>query len=63
MIKHYKVNDVVPRNGQYICLGCGTIRRFKKNETFQPCVECLAGTSQGPAGFLEEVEIWRFIAS
>jgi len=53
----YKINDIVPQDGRYICVPCAYIMEFKKGDKFTVCPLCLAGTKEGPIE--EQDEFWR----
>lgn len=56
----YKVGDVVPESGTYMCVACGSRAEFVAGEKFAPCDDCEAGTPDGPGGYDNpEVEFWK----
>ncbi len=56
----YKVGDIVPENGWYLCVPCGFADEFKAGDAFPVCKVCLAGTEDGPDGYTEpHVEYWE----
>ena len=58
----FKVGDLVGVSGRYLCVPCGYEQYFEKGEYFTVCEACLAGTSDGPAGYEEpESEFWQLI--
>lgn len=58
----YKINDIVPQNGYYLCVPCGYSQYFTAGAFFTTCEACLAGTEIGPAGYQEpESEFWQSI--
>jgi hypothetical protein len=48
--KLYKVGDLVPKTGKYICIVCEYIMDFKEGDKFIICPVCLAGQEGGPKG-------------
>ena len=44
----YKVDDVVPKTGNYRCVICDHIMEFKEGDKFVVCPVCLAGQEGGP---------------
>lgn len=58
--KLFKIGDVIPKTGMYICVPCGFVTEFFEGEMFLTCEACLAGTPDGPYGFQEEQdEFWQ----
>lgn len=58
----YKIGDVVPESGTYVCVPCGYVQPFTAGDRFTTCEACLAGTEYGPEGFQEEAaEFWQLI--
>ena len=58
----YKIGDMIPQSGNYICVPCGYVQYFLMGEQFTTCDACLAGTNDGPEGYKEtEAEFWQFI--
>jgi hypothetical protein len=56
----YKIGDVVPVYGAYICIPCGYIQEFNAGDLFITCEACLAGTPDGPEGYQDlESEFWQ----
>jgi hypothetical protein len=61
--KLYKIGDIVPMYGAYLCVPCGYIQAFEEGEVFMTCEACLAGTPDGPKDYQElEVEFWELIS-
>lgn len=57
----FKIGDIVPESGAYVCVPCGFIQNFSAGERFTACLACLAGTSDGPEGYKDdEAEFWQF---
>ena len=55
----YKINDVVPQQGMYLCVPCGFVQEFSAGTRFTTCELCLAGTPDGPEEFAhDEAEFW-----
>lgn len=58
----YKIGDVVPQHGMYMCIPCGYVQEFQVNDLFTTCELCLAGTDEGPDEYTEaEVEFWELL--
>lgn len=60
--KLYKIGDVVPVQGAYVCVPCGYVQMFEQGELFITCEACLAGTQDGPLDYQDpEVEFWELM--
>lgn len=60
--KLYKIDDVVPQSGQYLCVPCGYVQYFNEGNLFTTCDACLAGTADGPEGYKQdEADFWQLI--
>ena len=60
---NYKIGDVVPQSGMYICVPCGYAQHFEVGSTFTTCEACFAGTTDGPDGYQDsENEFWQLLA-
>ena len=60
--KLYKIGDIVPATGQYVCVPCGFVTDFTEGTAFTTCEACYAGTSIGPAGYEDPAaEFWQFV--
>ena len=58
----YKISDVVPQNGYYLCVPCGYQQYFEAGALFTTCDACFAGTDIGPEGYREpENEFWQLV--
>ncbi|OGZ97449.1 MAG: hypothetical protein A3I44_06125 [Candidatus Sungbacteria bacterium RIFCSPLOWO2_02_FULL_51_17] len=58
----FRIGDVVPESGTYICVPCGYTQTFYAGELFTTCLACFAGTANGPEGFTEEdAEFWQYV--
>ena len=58
----YKIGDVVPESGSYLCVPCGYIQHFEVGGVFTTCEACLAGTENGPEGYQDpEGEFWQLL--
>lgn len=58
----YKIDDLVPQTGHYICLPCGYIQEFEAGRKFTTCEACLAGTENGPEGYQDaQSEFWQLL--
>jgi hypothetical protein len=58
----YKIGDVIPQTGMYVCVPCGYIQQFIAGELFLTCEACLAGTENGPVDSQDpDSEFWQFI--
>jgi hypothetical protein len=58
----YKIGDIVPVSGAYLCIPCGYVQEFDKGTLFITCEACFAGTSNGPEGYQEvEAEFWELL--
>lgn len=58
----YKIGDKAPEHGMYMCIPCGYVQEFLKDELFTTCELCLAGTDQGPEGYTDpESEFWELL--
>jgi len=59
----YKIGDVVPQTGMYVCVPCGYIQQFIAREQFLTCEACLAGTDNGPEEYQDPAtEFWQLVA-
>ncbi len=58
----YKIDDIVPIHGMYMCIPCGYVQEFQEGAVFTTCELCLAGTEDGPDGYKEEVEFWELLS-
>jgi rubrerythrin len=56
---YYKWGQMVPENGEYLCIDCGYIEEFVAGSVFPICEVCLAGEPGGPSetnqGFWEKI--------
>lgn len=58
----YKIGDIVQQSGMYVCVPCGYMQYFEAGSVFTYCLACLAGTSDGPAGYqTPAAEFWQFM--
>lgn len=58
----YKIGDIVPVSGTYLCVPCGYTQYFEAGSLFTTCLACLAGTADGPEGFKEpDDDFWSFM--
>jgi hypothetical protein len=58
----YKIGDIVPVHGAYLCIPCGYIQEFQAGDTFTTCEACLAGTEDGPEGYQDAgSEFWELV--
>lgn len=58
----FKIGDVIPKTGQYLCVPCGFVQFFTEGALFTTCEACFAGTSNGPDSFTDaEDEFWQFV--
>jgi len=58
----FSIGDLVPQSGSYLCVPCGYVQFFEAGAKFIECLACLAGTSDGPAGFQnQEAEFWQYL--
>jgi hypothetical protein len=56
----YKIGDVVPEDGLYLCVPCSFVQEFKAGDLFTTCIACYAGTSMGPEDYTDEhVDFWE----
>lgn len=46
----WRWGQLVPQDGDYLCVDCGYIEEMKKGQTFPICVVCLSGEVDGPSG-------------
>ena len=63
--KLYKVGDVIPQAGEYVCVVCGVVveylpRHIEKGAVFGVCPLCHSGSENGPKKTHEE--FWKFVA-
>ncbi len=59
----YKIGDIAPVHGMYMCIPCGYVQEFQQDALFTTCELCLAGTDEGPEGYKEaETEFWELIS-
>lgn len=57
----FRIGDVIPQAGVYICVPCGFMQYFEADEQFRTCDACLARTEYGPEGFQDVAsESWQF---
>jgi len=54
----YKVGDVVPEDGLYICVPCGNKKYLKTGERFKSCLQCLGKKKRL---FRRGLELWERI--
>ena len=60
--KLYKIGDMVPATGKYLCVPCGYVATFSAGDQFTTCEACYAGTSIGPEGYeSEDSEFWQWL--
>ena len=45
----WRIAQVVPKDGEYLCVDCGYIEEFKTGELFPLCEVCLSGDPDGPS--------------
>ncbi len=58
----YKIGDIIPTSGMYLCVPCGYVQPFTAGERFLTCEACLAGTPEGPMDYQEsDAEFWQFL--
>ncbi len=56
----YSKGQVVPKEGEYVCVPCGFKRAYKNGEQFGECMSCLSGTNDGQhEEFLDGEEMWE----
>ncbi len=59
----YKIGDIVPVHGMYMCVPCGYVQEFQEGALFTTCELCLAGTEEGPEDYKEaETEFWELLS-
>lgn len=54
----YKVGSVVPDDGEYVCVPCGTKKFMKAGERFGSCLRCFGSEWRI---FRKGLEIWEKI--
>lgn len=56
---YWRWGQIVPEDGEYLCLDCGYIEDLSAGEIFPVCEVCLAGDPEGPLsvrdGFWEKI--------
>lgn len=52
----YKVGNIVPEDGEYVCVPCGMKKYFKDGDRFPNCVKCLG---KGRKMFRKNLELWE----
>ncbi len=58
--KPFSKGDVVPTEGEWVCVPCGYKHHYKAGEQFGECMSCLSGTPSGQhEEFLEGEEMWE----
>lgn len=58
----YKIGDVIPQTGEYVCVPCGYVQYFEAGNLFTTCDACFAGTDLGPVEYKDsQSEFWKFI--
>ncbi len=58
----YKIGDIVPEHGMYMCVPCGYVQEFLKGDQFTTCELCFAGTIDGPEEYTDsESEFWELL--
>ncbi len=58
----YKIGDIAPVRGMYMCVPCGYVQEFNGGDIFTTCELCLAGTIDGPEEYQEaDVEFWHLL--
>jgi len=56
----FSKGQVVPHEGDFVCVPCGYKHHFQPGETFTECISCLSGTKDGQhEDFLEGEEMWE----
>lgn len=59
----YKIGDLVPEDGMYLCVPCGFVEEFRAGEEFPTCRACYAGTPDGPEDYTDpHVDFWERFA-
>lgn len=53
----WKWGQIVPEDGEYLCVDCGFIESFVAGTVFPVCEVCLSGEPAGPSG--AEVAFWE----
>ena len=56
---YWKVGQVVPEDGEYLCKDCGLVLEFAKGDYFPICDACQAGEPDGPC--TPEEGFWELI--
>ena len=60
--KRYKIGDLVPTSGAYLCVPCGYVQEFEEGTRFITCEACFAGTPDGPEESQDpNDEFWEFL--
>ncbi len=58
----FKITDIVPVSGTYLCVPCGHTQYFEQGAKFETCEVCLAGTDEGWTGYEhEDAEFWQYL--
>jgi hypothetical protein len=55
----FSKDQIVPAEGDYVCVPCGYHHHYHAGEKFTECISCLAGTSDGHEDFIEGQEMWE----
>ena len=55
----YRIAQVVPKDGEYLCVDCGYIEEFTKGDLFPLCEVCLSGDPDGPSAV--EKGYWEYL--
>ena len=55
----WRVAQVVPKTGEYLCIDCGYIEEFKAGGLFPVCEVCLSGDPDGPSAL--EKGYWEYL--
>lgn len=60
MDKPFSKGDVVPSEGDYVCVPCGYQHHYKPGDAFGECMSCMSGSPSGQhEEFVEGEEMWE----
>jgi hypothetical protein len=58
--KLWRVLQIVPEDGEYLCVDCGYIEELRAGSVFPVCEVCLSGDPDGPAA--TEKGYWEYLS-
>jgi hypothetical protein len=58
--KYWRVGQIIPKTGDYLCIDCGNITTFQAGDVFYVCDVCMSGDPTGPTEGTEQ-GYWEFL--